>query len=68
MGQTAHVSTEEEHPVYLPAYVYNFGLTDGWADLMDALRTLRASKSLRDDEQREIERVLQLVEKAVYRT
>ena len=52
----------------LPAYVYNFGLTDGWADLMEALRTIRAQRNLPDDEQAEIERLVVIVEKAVYRT
>jgi len=52
----------------LPAYVYNFGLTDGWADLMEALRVVRSSETLPSDERAEIERVLRIVERAVYRT
>jgi hypothetical protein len=51
----------------LPAYTGNNGLTDGWADLMDALRTLSASSYLPPDEQQTVERVLVLVEQAVYR-
>ena len=51
----------------LPAYISNNGLTDGWADVMDALRTLRSSRQLPDDEQREIERLVVLVERMVYR-
>jgi hypothetical protein len=52
----------------LPAYVYNFGLTDGWAELAEALRTIRAQRNLPDDEQAEIERLVVLVERVVYRT
>jgi hypothetical protein len=56
--------------ILLPAYTSNNGLTDGWAGLMDALRTLRAvgPRRLPEDEQFEVERILQLVEKMVYRT
>lgn len=54
--------------VLLPAYTSNNGLTDGWADVMEALRTLRGSRRLPDDEQREIERLVVAVEQMVYRT
>jgi hypothetical protein len=54
--------------VLLPSYLSNNGLTDGWGDVMEALRTLRAQRELPEDELEEIERVLQIVEKAVYRT
>lgn len=52
----------------LPAYTSNNGLTDGWGDLMEALRTLRADSYLPEEEQAVVERLLPLVEKAVYRS
>lgn len=51
----------------LPAFTSNNGLTDGWADLMEALRDLRATRRLPAAEQAEVERLLPLVERAVYR-
>jgi hypothetical protein len=51
----------------LPAYTSNSGLTDGWAGVMDALYNLRAARTLPDDEQAEIERIIPLVERMVYR-
>jgi hypothetical protein len=51
----------------LPAFISNNGLTDGWADLMEALRTMRAAHSLPFEEQETIERLVPLLEKAVYR-
>ncbi len=54
--------------VLLPAYTSNNGLTDGWTEVMEALRTLRGAGRLPDGEQREIERLVLLVEKMVYRT
>jgi hypothetical protein len=54
--------------IMLPAYTSNGGLTDSWAAVMEALRDLRAYGRLPGDEQREVERLLTLVEKAVYRT
>ena len=54
--------------VLLPAYTSNNGLTDGWAGVMEALRTLRGSRRLPDDEHAEIERLVVIVERMVYRT
>ena len=53
--------------VVLPAYTSNNGLTDGWADVMDALRSLRATRELPAEEQAEVERLVVLVEQMVYR-
>ena len=53
--------------VLLPAYTSNNGLTDGWAEVMEALRTLRGSRQLPDDEHRQIEDLVVLVERMVYR-
>jgi len=54
--------------VLLPAYTSNNGLTDGWAGVMEALRTLRGSRHLPDDEHRQIEDLVVLVERMVYRS
>ena len=54
--------------VLLPAYTSNNGLTDGWTDVMEALRTLRGAGRLPDGEQQEVERLVVLVERMVYRT
>ncbi len=51
----------------LPAYTSNAGLTDDWARVMEALYDLRARGRLPEEEQREVERLIPLVEKAVYR-
>lgn len=53
--------------VVLPSYVSNFGQTDDWGAIMDALRTLRANRKMPDDERREVERILVLVERVVFR-
>lgn len=53
--------------VLLPAYTSNNVLTDGWAEVMEALRTLRAIHGLPQNEQAEISRLLILVEQLVYR-
>jgi hypothetical protein len=52
----------------LPAYTANFGLTDDWARLMEALYDLRAWRRLPDEEQGEVERLIPIVERTVYRT
>ena len=52
----------------LPAYTSNFGLTDGWAEVMEALYDLRARGRLPDDEEAEVERIIRIVERMVYRT
>lgn len=52
----------------LPSYVSNNGLTDGWGELLDALRTLRGSHALPSEEHSQIERLVVLVEQMVYRT
>lgn len=46
----------------------NNGLTDGWADLMEALRTLRGSHHLPAAELRQIEELIVIVEQMVYRS
>ncbi len=53
---------------FLPAWVGNNGLTDGWADVLDALASVRASRLLPDDEAAMIERLMVAVERAVYRS
>lgn len=52
----------------LPAYTSNNCLTDGRADVLEALRSLRASKQLPDTEHRQIEELVVLVERMVYRS
>lgn len=54
--------------VLLPAYTSNNGLTDGWAEVMHALRRLRGSRHLPEEEQATISRLTVAVERAVYRT
>ena len=44
------------------------GLTDEWAQLMEALRSLRADRRLPDDEQDIVDLLLVEVERIVYRT
>lgn len=51
----------------LPAYVSNAGLTDDWARVMEALHDVRARGRLPEEEQREIERLVPIVEHMVYR-
>ena len=51
----------------LPAYLSNNGLTDGWAELLEALRRLRHSYPLPDDELDVIHRLVVDVEGMVYR-
>jgi hypothetical protein len=57
------------HPLarVLPAYMWNFGLTDGWGELLMALQTLRADRRLPDDEQDLLERIIVEAERIVYR-
>jgi len=52
----------------LPAYTANAGLTDDWARLMEALYDLRARGRLPEAEQAEVERLVPIVERTVYRT
>ncbi len=52
----------------LPACTSNFGLTDGWTEVMEALYDLRARGRLPDDEEAEVERIIPIVERMVYRT
>lgn len=54
--------------VLLPAYTSNNGLTDGWAEVMEALRTLRGARHLPDYEHRQIEDLIVLIERMVYRS
>lgn len=43
------------------------GLTDEWAQLMEALRSLRADRRLPHDEHQVVERLVAEVERIVYR-
>lgn len=43
------------------------GLTDEWAQLMEALTSLRAAHTLPEDEQQVVERLVMDVERIVYR-
>jgi hypothetical protein len=52
----------------LPTYTSNAGLTDDWARLMEALYDLRARGRLPEDEQLEVERLVPIVERMVYRS
>jgi len=52
----------------LPAWLANNGLTDGWGDVLDALRSIRADDRLPDDEVALVERSIIAVERAVYRS
>lgn len=53
--------------VVLPSYLAVNGLTDSLADLMEALRGLRARRCLPDDEQAEIERLVAVLDRMRYR-
>lgn len=52
----------------LPAWIGNNGLTDGWGEVYEALRTLRADCQLPEAEAATIERAIVAVGKAVFRT
>jgi hypothetical protein len=52
----------------LPAYTANFGQTDDWARVMEALHDLRAKKILPDEEHATVERLVPIVERMVYRS
>jgi len=52
----------------LPAYTGNAGLTDDWARLMEALYDLRARGQLSKEDQAEVERLIPIVERMVYRS
>lgn len=54
--------------VILSSWPLASGLTDDWALLMDALRTLRTGSALPASEAREIEQLLIEVERIVYRS
>ena len=51
----------------LPAYTANAGLTDDWARVLEALYDLRARGRLPEQERSEVERIIPLVERMVYR-
>ncbi len=51
----------------LPAYVSNFGLTDDWARVLEALHDLRSKRILPEDEQALVERLVGLAERLVDR-
>lgn len=52
----------------LPAYTANAGLTDDWARVLESLYDLRARGRLPEAESAEIERIIPLVERMVYRS
>ena len=52
----------------LPAFLANNGLTDGWGELMEALRLERSLRRLPDHERDEVERLVVSLERMVYRT
>ena len=49
----------------LPAWLANDGLTDGWADLAAALRTMSGSPNLPQAERDELKRLFVVVDYAV---
>ena len=59
----------DEHLVntVLPAWRSNAGLTDGWADVLDALRSVLAAKELPPDEAATLGRVADRIERAILR-
>ena len=59
----------DEHLVktLLPAWRSNAGLTDGWAAVLEALRSVLATEGLRPDEAATIARVADRVERAIFR-
>jgi len=52
----------------LPAYTSNAGQTDDWARLMEALYDLRSRGRLPAEEEAEVERLVPIIERIVYRT
>ena len=52
----------------LPAWTSNTGLTDGWAHVLEALRTIRALRELPDADQETIEWAITEIEKVVYQS
>jgi hypothetical protein len=52
----------------LPAWTSNNGLTDGWAAVLDALKTVRARHAPDDADLDVIERSIVAVERALYRS
>ena len=53
--------------LFLPAWLANNGLTDGWVDVLQALRAVRADITLPEDEATVLEQSIATVERAVYR-
>lgn len=51
----------------LPAWHFNTGLTDGWGDVLDALKDVRSARLLPDEEGRVVDLAIVAVEKADYR-
>ena len=51
--------------IVLPASVNNFGVTDGWAAVLEAFRDLRSRTWLPNDERLVVERVATVVEDAL---
>jgi hypothetical protein len=49
----------------LPAWLSNNGLTDGWADLASALRSMSGSRKLPDQEREQLKRLYVAVDYAV---
>ena len=67
-GVSALVEDLHALAVLLPAYTSNFGQTDDWARVMEALHDLRAKKILPDEEHATVERLVPIVERMVYRS
>ena len=53
--------------ILLPAWVNNFGLTDGWTDVLDALVDLRGRPWLIESDRQVIEQAIVLVQRALDR-
>jgi len=54
--------------VLLPAYTSNNGLTDGWGELWQALRTARTMSQLPDAELAVLDEVTRQVDRIVHRS
>jgi hypothetical protein len=53
--------------ILLPAWTANGGMTDQWADVLDALIAVRDRGRLPDDERAVVERAIPVLERAVGR-
>jgi hypothetical protein len=52
----------------LPAWLANNRMTDGWGEVLDALRTVRADIELPENEASTVESAIIAVDRAAYRT